>query len=225
MGRPVWVSLLVIALVSACLISPSRTHATVISLVGDKDNFGTGAPLGSPINSWIGVNDAPIHPDATDGLFDSPGVLSPVTWTHLFSLSGQGSITAATLTIVTWDLEDGGQGDGSGGGPYDTTLFLDGIEIPGAFDQTYSPDMGPSYPNITTFTLSSSLYSLLRDGRLDVTLNPSAGTGSDFIAIDYAELRIETRCSPVPEPSTLLLLGSGLGSLFAFSSRTKRQRS
>jgi hypothetical protein len=36
------------------------------------------------------------------------------------------------------------------------------------------------------------------DGTVNVTMNPSAGSRTDFIAVDYAELIIEI--TPVPEP-------------------------
>jgi hypothetical protein len=145
---------------------------------------------------------------------------------HTYSLSPGATITAATLTVVTWDLEDGGAGDGNGGGPYDTTLYLDGHELVGAFDTVYSPDVGPSLPNATTFMLDSSLFPLLLDGMLQVVLNPGAGLYSDAISIDYAELAISASVpSSVPDSgSTVLLFGIGLVAVVGAVRLRRRQR-
>ena len=103
-------------------------------------------------------------------------------------------MVGATLTVVSWDLEDAGAGDGLGGEPFDTKLFLDGIEVTGAFDDTFSPDVGtstPSAPNTTVFHLGSEFFPLFSDGGVDIELNAWGGQFQDCLAVDYAMLQLD----------------------------------
>jgi len=140
------------------------------------------------------------------------------TWTHAFDLAGE-TIVSALLTIATIDVEDNGEGDGQGGGPFDTLLLVDGNNVAGAFDDVFTAvatGVSQIVPNVTVFNLAAFLDSLA-DGTLDVVVNPFAGTNPDSISIDYAELRIVTRAASVPESGTfwLALLGLGLLGLVA----------
>lgn len=190
---------------------------TIVSLAGDKDSFGTGLPLGDPVipNNMI--------PDPGNSTFDQ-ALRAPTTWQHQYTLPQGDIIVGAILTVVSIDIEDGGACDGDGPAGCDTLLFLDGLEVIGAFDSTFTPDLSSSGfipPNTTVFTLEQEFFSLLEDGTVDVVLNPSAGTTrNDKIWLDYAELQIET--APIPEPSTMLLLGSGLAGLGFFRRRRKQ---
>lgn len=203
-------NLLLASGLATILLASGASAATLTSLVGDKDSFGTDKPDGSSVS----VNEILAGtPDAGDGQFDlwSPGVFD---WTHVFDLTGL-TVTGASLTIATFDMEDNGAGDGLGGGPYDSTLTVDGVEIAGAFDDVFTPDGAAGDPaatilpvNITTFDLASFLPSLM-DGSVTFILNPFAGTSGDAISVDYAELSLTV--SPVPLPAGLPLLLAGLG--------------
>lgn len=178
---------------------------TITSLAGDKDSFGTGAPIGSPVR----VVD--FHRDPWDGDFDMEPALWGsrrfFEWQHNFTPPDSGSIIGVSLTVVTFDLEDAGAGDGRGGGPFDDLLFLDGIEIPEAFDDVYSPDVTRydlALPNITVFNLGPEFFYIFQDGIVNVMVDSRGGQLFDAIAIDFAELQLT-----VPEPTTLLLLGLG----------------
>lgn len=206
------------AVLAAALSATSVSAATVTSLVGDRDSFGTGADLSSQLTTsqvGAGVQEA----DDPAGFDDwNPG---EVSWAHEFSLNGE-YIISAQLEISTFDLEDDGDGDGRGGEPFDTTLFLDGREVTGAFDDVSTVD-GTSTTllsrNVTFFDLGAEFFPLLEDGLLQVILNPYAGAQKDHIAIDYASLKIVTSATRPDQPvaavplplSGVLLLSSVLG--------------
>jgi hypothetical protein len=154
------------------------------SLAGDRDSFGTDKPEGDPV---IPIE---VTHDPLDGDFDR-WALNYFVWEHVFTLPPGVCLTGATLTIVTLDLEDDGEGDGLGGEPYDDRLFIDGVEILGAFDSTFTADGYPIIPNTDTFILGPEFFPLLQDGSITAELNPLGGERKDSIAIDYALFELE----------------------------------
>lgn len=199
----------------------SVSAATITSQVGDRDSFGTGIDIDSPVTAQEVANGT--HEASDPAGFDkwNPG---KTTWTHSYTFNGE-TITGATLEISTLDLEDNGGCDGSGPDFCDTTLFLDGKELIGAFDDVFTNDPPAGSPhllrNVTFFNLGAEFFPLLEDGMLQVILNPYAGIKGDHIAIDYAALNIFTSASepdvaavPLPLGGVLLLTGLlGLGAL------------
>jgi len=177
--------------------------SVITALAGDRDSFGTGKPDGSTVS----VNEI-LVPGGEDGPFDQWGLLVH-SWTHGFAVPVGESIVGASLKIVTLDMEDNGEGDGLGGGPFDDLLFLDGVEFPGAFDDVFTGVANADTqitPNTSIFDLSLFLASLT-DGSLDVVVRANGGTRTDSISIDYAELTVVTRPrTPAPEPGANALL-------------------
>jgi hypothetical protein len=175
-------------------------------MAGDTDSLGTGLPLGTPLI----LNNA-VH-DPSDGPFDQR-MTTLLQWSHAYVIPAGESVVGGSFTFLTWDIEDAGAGDGQGGGPYNDRLYVNGVEVAVAFDNVYTPDLSSSdimAPNWVTIMLGPSFYPILQTGSLNVQLDPRGGTSVDHIWIDFAELRIETSTTLVPEPTTMLLLGSGL---------------
>lgn len=169
------------------LSAAAAAQCDVVSLAGDKDTFGTGKPLGATSSVAEMVGEGSFFDDHRSGVF---------AWTHTFTPPVQP--TAMTLTVSTIDVEDDGAGDGLGGAPYDTRLFVDGDEVPGAFDDVFTIDGNGFFqftPNVVVFDLTPWVSSAA-DGVIEIVLNSNAGSKNDAIAIDFAELVVtDATCS------------------------------
>lgn len=200
-------------LLLSTMAGSAASAASVTSLFGDKDSFGTGKAQ----DATISINEVRASTaSAADGDTDAfrKGVFS---WMHEFDLGGA-DILSATLTISTFHLEDYfGSADPTG--PYDTLLFIDDVEYAGAFDDvgTFPPGTVDTQNrrNVTTFNLDSAFLAALADGKLKVAMNSAGTDRPDYFAIDYAELNIVTAddVATVPLPAALAFLLSGIASI------------
>jgi hypothetical protein len=202
---------LILTTLALAMIIPSVARADIITiLAGDKDSLGTGITVGNPVILGSAVA------TASDGTAFDQRRIGEADWSYSYILPSDQYIVGASLTMLTYDVEDAGQCDLATGGECDDRLFLNGIEVAGAFDDVYTGNYVaagpiPVPPNLVTFTLGPEFYAALATGILDVHLWGKDAVIWDHVWIDYAELQIET--ARVPEPSTLLLLFGGVATL------------
>jgi hypothetical protein len=192
------------------LLAMSSQAQTYTGLVGDKDGFGFGTPVGGnvPINVFDNrtVSDASFTDHTIPDTGGSVNFSFPISVGTTFSL-----ISDAFFTMNLQEVEFPSSGIGE-------RIFLDGVELQGAlsdytingipqtgsgivrfFDTVVS--QGDFHTDVVQLRLPSSLFPSLLDGSAAVTVQG----GGESYAIDYAELTIVA----APEPTTLSLLALG----------------
>ena len=190
-----------------------EVHATVNSLVGDKDGFGLSGAPAVPADGtlWVDNLSGIFFTDYRDAgekasnLFtdwwNAPGGFS---FTHTYNLSG------LTPTSAELDIQIAGIHDINETEVYD--LLVDGVIV----GQIAPNSNSKAYEEVLLYSFDIPLA--LLDGSNVISLS---GTGGDGYDINFSELKIETEASAVPEPATMLLLGIGLTGLAAFKRKIK----
>jgi len=187
------------------LISAGVAQADVVSMVGDNDCFGLGGtcPDGSRFVTDLGGTFFQSYQGPGDGPYtDLWNDFGSVTFNHAYSLPG--GISAATLVIRIAGIHDINQTQ-----IYDVSF--DGTvigDIPVNYDAY-------NYQEVLTYTWN--VPTNLLTGNDTVSWS---GTGTDGYIIDFSELKIQA--SGMPEPGTLILLGSGLAGMFGLRRRINR---
>jgi hypothetical protein len=166
------------------------------NLLGDKDGFGLGLKEGDIRVGFFDEREArdpfftDVVPVPTEGDFPSINF----SYTHSGVVPG----SSAELRMLTYGIQDGdSQVTGSN---TDIRLFLDGEEIPGAFDDVDQFDRFPEVGwagivGLVTIEIPPNLINLFSDGEVEVKFEVNQlGTGSsiDAFAIDYSELIMGT---------------------------------
>lgn len=209
---------LFLATLSVCKVASA---AAIDILIGDKDGFGFGLGTCPDTGTCPNLSNPPIdnrsaaEAAATNGaqftdvysaLFSGEGP-NPSSGSVIFSFSG--TLTDATISFAAGDF----QSDAFGA----LSANINGISTPFFFAD------GRFVTAIHSITLTpAELAAANLAGSVD--LNLSRNGSGDFIAFDWFELTGDTGTTPpVPEPSTLVLFGTGLLG-FAATVRSKLRR-
>jgi hypothetical protein len=197
--------------------------AITTQTLGDADFFGFGTgSLGDPVPVFDFDNRTSTDPEFTDhDLRQSqfgPDSDNDVRWTHDLSTHVAGKV----IVSFTLELAIGGLQDGDGVfGPADDRLFIEGIEVPGAFDTVNHGAFGTG---LFSFELSpAQIASFQVDGKLDIAIDgakvspgfPEAGALESYF-IDFARVTVETQDTLFTITQTLGdadFFGFGTGSL------------
>ncbi len=207
-----------VLLALALVLEASEAHSlTVTSLVGDKDGFGIGIPIGDDFPDILAFTPGVGDPAGTDvavvGSSYTPALphpsganARPETLTHVFTLPAGLTISAVSLALAVGDVDDGPLA------AIDDRLWVDGVEVAGAFDDVNQLILGAAGGSgLVSFALDPSFFPLLLDGELEVLVDEIDNLTTDpaqaeIFAIDYSEVTITL----TPEPGTLALVGLGV---------------
>jgi hypothetical protein len=161
-------------------------------VLGDKDGFGQGLSEGdtTPVSAPYFNFDLR---SASDPFFTDVRPLAvPFTYTHVF-VPPLSTHTHRELRMLTLGIQDGD--NQVVGRDMDVRLFLDNVEVPGAFDSVdqfeFIGGVWSAIVGYVTIEIPSSHDSLLADGQVEIRLEvedsgtPQSGVG---FAIDYSEI-------------------------------------
>lgn len=212
----------------------SANAATITQTLGDSDFFGFGNnTIGNPVPNADFNNQEPDDPafsdrDIREQVFGSDPQ-NDVGWIHDLSsqLTNPTTITDFTLELAIGGIQDADPNLGS----IDDRLFIEGIEVLGAFDTVNQGGLGTDLlsfsltaAQIASFQTDSILDIFIDGGQVPADASQTGAIGAlDSYFIDFSRITVETEDNTsVPEPSAILGLAA-LGIFGASSLKKKKQ--
>jgi hypothetical protein len=205
-----------IAVTVACTAAPAAAQTVLFSDDFNAENGGVGAAEYSGFANWSATNVDLLAPGYFFNLCQAAGGSTPCID---MEGSGNGSLTTKTAfalgpgaVTISFDLA----GDQRGRGNNTVTARLVGLLGDVLFSEGFSL---PADADFTTFT-RSIVVANATSARLSFL---SSGPADSFgMLLDNVVLSAGAVASPVPEPSSLLLLGGGLALLGSAVRRRRR---
>ncbi len=190
-------SSLIIVLVIVFGVAVTSNATTIVSLYGDEDGFGIGTLPGYMHGGDIFT----INPDPSDPPYTDTLMYDTHSWTQTYDISSLKEIKSASLEVFIVGLGLGGVSAPI----YINGQFLGNLSPGEDLSIIPNPELDGNVARLDTFDLMP--FTSYLGGSTTFTI---ITTSQDGWALDYSQLTVSDRCKPVPEPSTMLLLGSGL---------------
>lgn len=167
-------------------VTPSAKSATTVDLLGDKDGFGVGCPIGNGLHFTDYGMYWEDYRMTGDPAFTDNWDAGDKSWTHTYDLMG---IAPASASL---ELYVAGIADYSG---WSADVLVNGISI-GTIPEYYSAH---DLTRIMTFNVPTYLLTEADDMTINVSI------GDDGYIIDYSQLTVNT----IPAPAAIALCGFG----------------